>query len=236
MKNKSVKQEKVIVALDVQTYEQACELVKELSPVISCFKIGSELFTAAGPRVVEAVRQSGAEVFLDLKFHDIPNTVAAAIRSASELDVFLCNVHASGGQKMMEAAAKAARESKSTKLKVIAVTVLTSMTEDDLRQVGVVEKSDDQVLDLAHLAKDSGLHGVVCSGREATAVRNVCGNDFLIVTPGVRPEWAASGDQVRVVTPTFAFEAGADYIVVGRPITEAASPIEAAEKLLEEIK
>jgi orotidine-5'-phosphate decarboxylase len=181
------------------------------------------------------VGAEGGEVFLDLKFHDIPNTVAAAIRAAAELDVFLCNVHASGGFKMMQEAAKAARESGNEKLQVIAVTVLTSMSSDDLKQIGVAEKADDQVLALAQLAKDAGLSGVVCSGQEAAAVRHTCGKDFLIVTPGVRPAWASKGDQARVVTPQAAFASGADYIVVGRPVTAAPDPLEAAEKILNEI-
>lgn len=224
----------LIVALDVKTFAEAERLVGDLGDLVGTFKIGSELFTACGPKVVEAVQKSGAEVFLDLKFHDIPNTVAAAIRSALAMDVFLCNVHASGGRKMMQEAAKAAKSDKK-KMNVIAVTVLTSMGADDLKETGVVAKPADQVLALAQLAQDSGMDGVVCSGQEARAIRNQAGKKFLIVTPGVRPVWAATGDQTRVTTPAEAIEAGADFIVVGRPITAAPDPREATKKVLVEL-
>jgi orotidine-5'-phosphate decarboxylase len=218
--------DKVIVALDVSTLSEAEALVKKLSGQILIFKVGSELFTACGPKVIEMIHKHKARVFLDLKFHDIPNTVAKAVKAASDLGVFMCNVHAQGGQPMMEGVMKFKGN-----MRVLAVTVLTSLAGEDLRELGVSRSPLDQVLHLARMAKASSLDGVVCSGWEAKDIRKACGPHFLIVTPGIRP--AASGDdQKRVLTPQKAFQNGADFIVVGRPIIEASNPADAAEKIL----
>ena len=225
----------LIVALDAEDYGAAERLVMELAETVKFFKVGSELYTACGPRVIEMIHKNDGEVFLDLKFHDIPNTVAGAVQAAASLGVFMCNVHAHGGRRMMEAAAKA-RDSAKSRLKVIGVTVLTSMRDDDLREVGVAEKLSDQVLHLASLAREAGLDGVVCSGEESAVVRKLAPKPFLLVVPGVRPKWAGSDDQKRVTTPKEAFENGADFIVVGRPITAADEPAAAAEKILNEIQ
>jgi orotidine-5'-phosphate decarboxylase len=225
---------KLIVALDVPTLDAAQKLVKTLSPAVSHFKIGKELFTSEGPAVVRMVHDHGAKVFLDLKFHDIPNTVAGAIRAAAKLGVWMVNVHAVGGSAMMEAAAKAAAESPVPPI-VIGVTVLTSMNEEGLKEVGVAQAVGEQVVRLARLAKTSGLSGVVASAQEATTLRRAFGKDFLIVTPGVRPAGADLGDQKRVLTPKAAIAAGADCLVVGRPITESPDPKAAAEAILKEM-
>ncbi len=228
---------KLIVALDAPDRTQAERLVKALAGSVSTFKIGKELFTACGPSVVEMVHAHGARVFLDLKFHDIPNTVASACAAAAKLGVFMVNVHASGGRKMMtEAAAELKKLPEDKRPLLIGVTVLTSMAESDLIEVGVTRSLDQQVASLARLAKGSGLDGVVASGRELAIIRREVPGDFLIITPGVRPAWAAQGDQKRVVTPREAIEKGADFIVVGRPITQHPDPREAANKILEEIR
>lgn len=224
----------LIVALDVESLARAESLVKSLAGTVHYFKIGSELFTACGPDVVEKVRRHEAQVFLDLKFHDIPNTVARAVEVAASLGVAMCNVHASGGLRMMEAAVKA-RNKIQSKLRLLAVTVLTSMSEDDLKTTAVESKLSDHVLHLANLAKQAGMDGVVCSAWEAKAIRKSAGKDFLIVTPGIRPSWAVSNDQKRFLGPKEAFENGADFIVVGRPIIQAENPVEAAKKVLMEI-
>lgn len=234
------KNDQLIVALDVSNLKEAKILVQTLSPVVKIFKIGKELFTACGPSVVEMVQASNAKVFLDLKFHDIPNTVAGACAAATRLKVFMLNVHASGGSKMMEAAAKSVDQVSAelglAKPCLLGVTVLTSMNESDLIEVGVEKKVSDQVEHLARLAKKSALSGVVASPHEIELIRKVAGKDFVIVTPGVRPLWAASGDQKRVMTPSEAIQKGANFIVVGRPITQSKDPLAAAEKILEEIK
>ena len=226
--------DKLIIALDVNTLEKAEALVQELSPAAGVFKVGKELFTAAGPAVIEMIHQHKAKVFLDLKFHDIPNTVAGAVRSAASLGVFMLNVHTLGGREMLRQAVGACGEVKS-KLRLLGVTILTSMDDAALREIGIPNPLQDEVLQLAALAKDCGLSGVVASGLEAPMIRKACGSGFLIVTPGVRPAWAAHGDQKRVLTPREALDGGADFIVVGRPVTAAEKPLEAAEKILKEI-
>ncbi len=229
--------DKLIVALDAPDRIEAEKIVKTLAGSVSMFKVGKELFTACGPSVVEMVHAHGARVFLDLKFHDIPNTVAAACTAAAKLGVYIVNVHASGGRKMMSEAAAALKKFPEGKRPLlIGVTVLTSMAETDLAEVGVTHGLDRQVASLARLAKESGLDGVVASGRELAIIRQEVPGDFLIITPGVRPAWAAQGDQKRVVTPREAIEKGADFIVVGRPITQHPDPREAAKKILEEIR
>jgi orotidine-5'-phosphate decarboxylase len=233
MSNRSLK-DRIIVALDQENLDAAERVVKVLAGVISFFKVGSELFSAAGPAAIEMVKSSGAEVFLDLKYHDIPNTVSRAVARAAAYGVSLVNVHTLGGFDMMRAAADAALSVDPT-TRVIGVTVLTSMDATDLARVGIDDTPDREVLRLARLAKEAGLSGVVSSAREATRLRKELGPDFILVTPGIRPAGADAGDQKRIVTPRDAFDAGADYIVVGRPIAAAPDPRAAAESIIKEI-
>ena len=224
--------DRLIVALDVNTDKQAKCFVERFFPKVKIFKIGPILFTAYGPKVIEMVRKKGAEVFLDLKFYDIPNTVANAVRQATRLKVRMLTLHTSGGEEMLMAAAQAARE-ESAKLKIkkpllLGITVLTSDKQS--------ANTKNTVLERARLAKRSGLDGIVCSVHEARAVRKACGKDFVIVTPGIRPKNAQAGDQKRVATAKDAFLAGANYIVVGRPILDAADPLEAAKNIIKEMK
>lgn len=228
----------VLVALDTTDLAKAKAWVDALSPHVGGFKIGNEFFFAQGP---EGVRQAlgTRPFFFDQKWHDIPNTVAGALRASLPLKPTIVNVHASGGLAMMQAAKTAADEAVALGLPrpaVIAVTVLTSMSDGDLQQVGQQGPSPQQVLRLARLAAEAGLDGVVASPQEIAAIRAACGKDFLIVTPGVRPAWAAANDQKRTMTPAEAIAAGADYLVIGRPITAAADPIAAAQKIAAEIK
>jgi orotidine-5'-phosphate decarboxylase len=230
--------DRIFVALDTQDLGKAAGLAQVLAGQVGGLKIGKEFFSAQGPDGVRAVA-GGEPLFLDLKFHDIPNTVAGAIRAVVHLRPFMVNVHASGGRAMMQAAGEAAREAAEdlevTRPLVLGVTVLTSLDEDDLEAVGQRGPASDQTVRLANLARDSGLDGVVCSPREIAALRAACGSDFLLVVPGIRPAWAAAGDQKRIMTPAQALEAGADYLVVGRPITGAADPVAAARRLVEEL-
>ena len=227
--------ERTFVALDTTDLDHALNLAKSLSGHVGGMKVGKEFFTACGPDGVRAVTDCGMPVFLDLKFHDIPNTVAGAIRASLGLGPFMVNVHASGGEAMMRAAAAAAAEAGEGRPIVLAVTVLTSMDESDLRGVGVESSVPDQVMRLASLAEYSGLDGVVCSAREVEDLREHLGRDFKLVVPGIRPKWASSDDQKRIVTPADAIAMGADYLVIGRPITGAADPVEAADKIAAEI-
>lgn len=215
---------RLIIALDFPTAEQALAFVKPLDPQQCKLKVGFELFVAAGPDFVRALVQQGFAVFLDLKFHDIPNTVASACKAAAQLGVWMINVHASGGAKMMQAAQQALQGFENPP-KLIAVTVLTSMDKAQLSGTGVNADPDQQVLHLARLTADSGLDGVVCSAQEAGLLRKALGDDFLLVTPGIRPEGSDQGDQSRVMTPAQARDAGVSYVVVGRPITQAADPL-----------
>lgn len=227
--------EKLIVALDVKSLDEAKALVDKLIPAVKIFKVGLGLFTLYGYAAVEMVKDKGGKVFLDLKFHDIPNTVASAVISASNLGVFMLNVHTLGGSEMMKKAAEAVK-GKADRPKILGVTVLTSMDQKAINEVGIEKSVEEEVLNLATMAKDAGLDGVVASPQETSAIRKKLGKDFIIVTPGVRPEWAARGDQKRIATPSSAIKAGADYIIVGRPIIEAEDPIEAARKVIEEMK
>lgn len=225
---------RVLVALDVDTARQAVSLADTLRDAVGGIKIGSQLFTAAGPDIVRTLVSQGHRVFLDLKFHDIPNTVAGAIKSACGLGVWMVNVHASGGRPMMEAARRAADEhGGGSRPLVIAVTVLTSLAASDLASIGLPHSPDDQVLRLAALALASGLDGVVASPRETAAIRKACGRDFVIVTPGIRGggAQAAADDQQRTLSPAEAIAAGSSYLVVGRPITGAKDPREAATRI-----
>ena len=227
--------EKLIVALDVKSLAEAKEMVKKLSPAVRIFKVGMGLFTLCGPDAVTLVHDSGSKVFLDLKFHDIPNTVAHAIRSAAKLGVFMVNIHALGGSEMMMRAVEAARES-GKKPKLLGVTVLTSMDQSSIGEVGIERKIEEEVVSLARLGKESGLDGVVASPNETGLIRKNLGKDFIIVTPGIRPAGAEKGDQKRVMTPKEAVKAGADYIVVGRPVIETKDPLEAAKKIIKEME
>ena len=227
--------DQLIVALDVSSAAQARNIVSSLGEFASFYKVGMQLYTSEGPSIVRELVGSGRRVFLDLKYHDIPNTVGAAVREAGGLGVSLLTVHGAGGSKMLRAAVEAARESNPA-MKVVAVTVLTSMDEEALHEVGVPGNLEKQVEKVANLALKAGCHGVVSSAREAKALRTHLGSDFLVVTPGVRPTGAALGDQARAVTPAEAIAAGSTHLVVGRPITAAANPAEEAEKIMREIE
>ena len=224
----------MIVALDVSSSAAAQKIVAAVGDSALTYKVGAQLYTAQGPLVVRDLVASGRRVFLDLKYHDIPNTVASAVREAAALRVSMLTVHASGGGKMLRAATEAAR-GVNPALMVLAVTVLTSLDDNDLDKVGVRGRVVDQVLRLAALAIADGCHGVVASAQEASELRNELGDEFAIVTPGVRPAGAGHGDQVRVVTPAEAIAAGASHIVVGRPITAAADPAGEARAILGQI-
>jgi orotidine-5'-phosphate decarboxylase len=228
----------IIVALDVQTASAAASLVSELSGSVGAFKVGLELFNATGPQIFEQLHDvdPSAKIFYDAKFHDIPNTVAGAVRSAMVNDIWMFNVHASGGRAMMGAAVDMAHRSANPPL-VIAVTLLTSLDQHDLNDdLGVQRSAKDQVVALAILAKESGCDGVVASSHEIESIKNACGKSYLVVTPGVRPAGAEVGDQKRVMTPGEAVSRGSDYIVVGRPITAAESPVDAVRSILGEIE
>lgn len=227
----------LIVALDVPSAEGALALVKRLRDIpVSLFKVGSELFTAAGPQCVREILDQGGQVFLDLKFHDIPNTVARATAAAARLGVSLLTVHATGGVDMMRAAKQAVHEV-SPQTRVVAVTLLTSLAQEDLARGGVVVKLQDLVMRLAEMAAEAGLDGVVTSPNEVGLLRRYFSRPFLLVTPGIRPFWAVeAGGQKRVATPAAALAAGADYIVVGRPIIAAPDPARAAASILDELR
>jgi orotidine-5'-phosphate decarboxylase len=231
--------DKLIVALDFPSADAAARVAEKLRGRVGMFKVGLELFAAEGPILARNLVANGEKVFIDLKFHDIPNTVRAAAREAAQLGISILNVHASGGRKMMEAAREGAEEGARRigrpRPLVVAVTVLTSLGDNNLGEIGVAGGAEVAVLRLARLARDAGLHGVVASPREIAALRHELGRDFVIVTPGIRPAAAATGDQVRVATPTSAIRAGADFLVVGRPIITAPDPAAAADSILAEI-
>lgn len=236
---KSEARNRLVFALDVDAFEEAERWVKLLHGKVGVFKVGKQLFTRCGPEVVRMIRAEGGEVFLDLKYHDIPNTVAKAGGEACRLGVRMFNVHALGGREMMErtvaeADAIAPRGSAGRPL-LLAVTILTSSTEETLRGVGIDRPVREMVPRLARLAQESGMDGVVASPQEVGLIREACGRDFVIVTPGVRPGFASLDDQKRVTTPAEAIAAGADYLVIGRPISAAADPVAAADLILEEM-
>lgn len=220
----------LIVALDVPDQDAALRLVERLGPAAPFYKIGLQLFTRCGPGVVEAVQGTGAKVFLDLKFHDIPNTVRQSVESACALGVDFVTIHLSGGGAMIRAAAEGARGAT-----VLGVTVLTSSSRETLREVGTDAAVEDQVLRLARLAVENGVTGIVASPLEVSLLRQVFADGLTIVTPGVRPVWAEANDQQRTMTPKAAMQAGADFLVIGRPITGQANPREAAERILAEL-
>ena len=217
-------EKKIIVALDFNSSSRAIEFVDNLDPKLCRLKIGKELFTAAGPNLVETIIKKEFDVFLDLKFHDIPNTVASAVKVAADLGVWMLNVHISGGSTMMKSAKDAILSLGGRKPILIGVTVLTSISSAELSEIGITNNLKEQVVQLAKLAYQSGLDGVVCSAEEAKLLRNSMPADFILVTPGIRREQDAVGDQKRVITPSQAIRNGSDYLVVGRPITQAASP------------
>ena len=225
---------KIIVALDYPKAASALALVKKLEPELCRLKVGKELFTAAGPQLVEKLQKQGFDVFLDLKFHDIPNTTAQACKAAAALGVWMVNVHAMGGRRMLEAA-REALENVGKRPKLIAVTILTSMAQEDLHGVGINASAAQMVPILAGLARDSGLDGVVCSAQEAPMLRRQYGNDFCLDTPGIRPANAAANDQSRIMTPRAALENGSSYLVIGRPITQAPDPLSALQEIIQEI-
>lgn len=220
----------IIVALDFDTPEAALALAAELDSALCRVKVGNELFTRGGPALVQALQAQGFEVFLDLKFHDIPNTVAAAVRASADLGVWMVNVHASGGARMLRAAREVLASYEDPPL-LIGVTVLTSMSEEDLRELGHGESAAERVQSLATLSQDCGLDGVVCSARESAMLRAACGDGFALVTPGIRLAGDAAGDQRRVVTPLDAMTAGSDFLVIGRSITRAADPVATLVKI-----
>ena len=222
----------IIVALDFPTEKEALTLVDQLDPSRCRLKVGKELFTRSGPNFVKNLVNKNYDVFLDLKFHDIPNTVARACQAGADLGVWMINVHAMGGRKMLDAAREALPSSNT---KLIAVTVLTSMGEEDLKEIGLSNSPAQQVKQLAALTNDCGLDGVVCSPQEITLLREDFDKSFELVTPGIRPEWSVTGDQKRIMTPAQAVEAGSNYLVIGRPITQADHPMQALEKIEKEL-
>ena len=235
---------RIIIALDYPAAAPALALADRLQPSLCRLKVGKELFTATGPALLEKLMNRGFEVFLDLKFHDIPNTTAQACKAAASLGVWMINVHALGGRKMLDAAREAIISS-AQQPKLIAVTLLTSMAQQDLAEIGINATPADMVLRLATLACDSGLDGVVCSAQEAALLRKHCGNEFCLVTPGIRPAHASLAgklmaghpdDQSRVMTPLAALQAGSSYLVIGRPITQAADPLQALLDINQEIE
>ena len=223
--------DKIIVALDVATKEKALDLVEELRDQISFFKIGLQLYTAEGPEIARAVLSAGAKVWLDIKLHDIPNTVARAVESANNLGVHMLTIHLGGGSEMIRAATAV----RANNISILGVTVLTSATEQTLREIGIADKVGDQVLRLAKLGVEAEIDGVVASPHEIKTLRHEFGDKIKIAVQGIRPTWAEPGDQKRFMTPRQALEAGADYIGIGRPITAHSSPCEAVAKILDEI-
>jgi orotidine-5'-phosphate decarboxylase len=232
--------DRLIVALDVDSLEQAKQLVQLLAGEVGMFKIGKQLFTHAGPQAVQLIQNLGGEIFLDLKFHDIPNTVAKASIEATRLGVKMFNVHASGSLEMMRTTVKeverVCRQEKLRRPIMLAVTVLTSLNQDDLQRVGVEHEVADQVVRLALLTKRAAMDGVVASPHEVADIRAACGRRFVIVTPGIRPADGKANDQQRVMTPSEAVCAGVDYIVVGRPILEAGDPVDAARRIVADME
>lgn len=234
--------DRIILALDVDTQDEALALVKKLKDCVGAFKIGMQLFNSSGPDIVKMVNDTGSKVFVDLKFHDIPNTVGAAARVMTRLNAFMFNVHAAGGREMMRKVSNDIRE-EAGKLGsevplAIAVTVLTSISEKQVQKEMFVlgMQINELAVQWALMAKEEGLDGVVCSPREITAIRQACGKDFKLVTPGIRPSWSEKNDQKRITTPRQALDLGADYMVIGRPIRAASDPRGAAQKIIEELE
>lgn len=233
--------ERLVLALDVDDFKKADELVSKLSDYVGVFKIGSQLFTAEGAKVVNMVNERGGKVFLDLKFHDIPNTVARAAEVVTKLGVYIFNVHTSGGYEMMRAAAEASEKISLAlgvrKPLILGVTLLTSINQEILeKEIGIKKRLEEQVVHLAKVAKVAGLDGVVASPREIKEIRKACGEDFVILTPGIRPAGKSSDDQKRIMTPLEAIKLGSNFLVIGRPIRNASNPVEAAKEILREME
>ncbi len=231
--------EKIIVALDVNSIEDLERLVDQLRPVVKIFKIGSELFTSCGVEAVDVVRRKGCKVFLDLKFHDIPNTIMKTARAATKQNIYMFTIHTMGGLTMMKKAVEAAKE-EAARLKtqpplILGVTILTSFDKGDMQSVGINRPVTEEVSRLVKLSEKAGLDGVVASAKEASKIRKIVKEDFLIVTPGIRPSWSQKLDQKRVATPKEAIDMGADYLVIGRPITAQDDPQAAAERIIKEM-
>ena len=226
---------KIIVALDFPSQDPALALADQLDPAKCRLKVGKELFTRSGPELVKSLQGRGFDVFLDLKFHDIPNTTSAAVAAAADLGVWMVNVHASGGEKMMVACRERLESFGADKPLLIAVTVLTSMSDADLAGIGITDSAEAQVSRLAALTRNCGLDGVGCSAQEAPRLKAEQGADFQLITPGIRPLSADKGDQQRIMTPTDALKAGSDYLVIGRPITQASDPLAALEAIHAEV-
>lgn len=225
----------IVVALDYQSNDQALAMANQLDPSRCRLKVGKELFTAAGPQLVEQLQKQGFEIFLDLKFHDIPNTVAKAVLAAARMGVWMVNVHASGGAEMMQTTRSALREKGGHQPLLIAVTVLTSMDAQGLKATGINQLPAERVLSLAQLSQASGFDGVVCSAQESQLLKANLGDDFKLITPGIRPHFSAVGDQKRIMTPAQAMQAGSDYLVIGRPITQAQNPMDALALIEKEL-
>ncbi|GLQ30123.1 orotidine-5'-phosphate decarboxylase [Litoribrevibacter albus] len=226
----------IVVALDYPSQKDAVNMAQRLDPSLCRVKVGKELFTRSGPAVVEALQSMGFDVFLDLKFHDIPNTVAQAVLAAAELGVWMVNVHASGGQKMMERTVELLEQKGVPKPLLIAVTVLTSMQREDLAGIGLDIEPIDQVKRLALLTEKSGFDGVVCSAQEAPMLRTLVSPEFKLVTPGIRPAGASADDQKRIVTPQDAIRDGSDYLVIGRPITQSEDPVKTLQDIISDLE
>lgn len=232
--------EKIIVALDVPTRAEAMALVEQLHEEVGAFKIGLQLYNAEGPDIIHDIQAAGGKVFVDLKFHDIPNTVAQTTKVITERGAFMFTVHAGGGSKMLQATAAAKSETAAAKGMAdpiaLAVTVLTSISQEEFAQeLGISRRIEDQVVHWAKMAQAAGMDGVVASPREIKAIREACGDSLVIVTPGIRPRWAAANDQSRIMTPAEAVAAGANYLVIGRPITKHENPVQAARLIVREI-
>lgn len=225
----------VVVALDFENQHDALNLVSKLDPALCRLKVGKEMFTHFGPSFVTELQNRKFDVFLDLKFHDIPNTTAKAVKAAADLGVWMVNVHASGGRRMMEAAREVLSSFGEQRPLLIAVTVLTSMEQTDLDELGLNVTPEQQVKRLASLAQSANMDGVVCSAQEAAMLKQHCGTEFKLVTPGIRPSFAAADDQKRIMTPAEALAVGVDYMVIGRPITKAADPLDALQKIYHEL-
>jgi orotidine-5'-phosphate decarboxylase len=225
----------IVVALDYQSAEQALLMARQLDPTRCRLKVGKELFTAAGPQLVEQLQHQGFEIFLDLKFHDIPNTVAKAVLAAARMGVWMVNVHASGGAEMMQTTRMALKDKGGHQPLLIAVTVLTSMDAAGLKATGIDQLPAERVLSLAHLSQASGFDGVVCSAQESALLKAKLGENFKLITPGIRPSFAVAGDQKRIMTPAQAMAAGSDYLVIGRPITQAHDPMQALALIEQEL-
>lgn len=229
----SIQGPRIIVAMDYDNADQCLAMAKRLSPADCRLKVGKELFTACGPRIVEQLIALGFEIFLDLKFHDIPNTTNKAVKAAAQLGVWMVNVHASGGERMMIAAREALEQRSGSRPLLIAVTVLTSMEATDLSGVGITHKPEEQVMRLAKLTHSCGLDGIVCSAQESALMRAQFGSSFCLVTPGIRLDNSPADDQRRTLTPAAAIAAGSSYLVIGRPITQSPNPVDTCRSIIQ---